>query len=193
MNGDIVSALSLVCVVAASMLLIWGNNWRWLLAAITLQYLGVFGLVFQNWSLSLALVKGTAGLAAGGVLVSAFASEKEEVPQADTISRVFKSLVLLFIWVVIYFIHPELEVWLPVEETILLGAMALVGSGLVQLGLTIVLNRTALGLLTLLAGFEVLYSALVSSVLLAGLLAGVNLMISLTGLYLGAKQRAEFD
>ena len=44
--------------------------------------------------------------------------------------------------------------------------------------------RISLGLLTTLAGFEVIYAALEASVLLAGLLGIVNLGLALAGAYL---------
>ena len=177
----------------ASLILIWGINWRWLMIAIILQYLGVFWLVFQNWSLGLSLVKVVVGLVSGGVLVSSLVTEKDDALHTERLGLIFKSLVMVFVWTIIYFILPSIELWLDIDRMVLLGAMVLVGSGLVQLGLTVIPIRTAIGLLTFLAGFEVLYSALISSVLLAGLLAAVNLGIALAGVYLGTINLRELD
>jgi hypothetical protein len=44
--------------------------------------------------------------------------------------------------------------------------------------------RMVLGLLTFLAGFEVLYAGLEFSVLVAGLMAAINLGLALAGTYL---------
>jgi hypothetical protein len=44
--------------------------------------------------------------------------------------------------------------------------------------------QVTLGLLTLLGGFEVLYAGVESSILVAGLLALINLGLSLAGSYL---------
>ena len=44
--------------------------------------------------------------------------------------------------------------------------------------------RMVIGLLTFLAGFEVLYAALEVSVLVAGLLAAINLGLAMAGAYL---------
>jgi hypothetical protein len=60
----------------------------------------------------------------------------------------------------------------------------LIGLGLLQLGLRSGFFRAALGLLTLFAGFEILYAAVESSTLVAGLLAVVNLGIALVASYL---------
>jgi hypothetical protein len=44
--------------------------------------------------------------------------------------------------------------------------------------------RVIVGLLTVLSGFEIIYAAIESSVLVTGLLAGVNLGLALVGAYL---------
>jgi len=56
--------------------------------------------------------------------------------------------------------------------------------GLLHLGLTSSALRVTLGLLTVLAGFEILYAAVETSVLVAGLLAAVSLGLALAGAYL---------
>jgi hypothetical protein len=56
--------------------------------------------------------------------------------------------------------------------------------GILLLGLTADTLRITLGLLTLLAGFEILYATVETSILLAGLLSIVNLGLALGGAYL---------
>ena len=58
------------------------------------------------------------------------------------------------------------------------------GIGVLHLGLTNHPFRIAVGLLTMISGFEVLYAAVESSALVAGLLAVINLGIALAGVYL---------
>jgi hypothetical protein len=64
------------------------------------------------------------------------------------------------------------------------GALLLIGLGLLHLGLTTHPLSMALGLLTVLSGFEILYAAVEISALVTGLLAGVNLGLALIGGYL---------
>ena len=59
--------------------------------------------------------------------------------------------------------------------------MLLAGIGLLHLGMTARPQRVVMGLLTVIAGFEVLYSGLERSVLVAGLLGVVNLGLALAG------------
>ena len=64
------------------------------------------------------------------------------------------------------------------------GGLLLIGMGLMQIALRSSLYRNALGLLTLFSGFEILYAAVESSTLVAGLLAAVNLGVALVTAYL---------
>jgi hypothetical protein len=56
--------------------------------------------------------------------------------------------------------------------------------GLLHLGLTAQPLRVVIGLLTVLAGIDIFYAVIESSTLVAGLLASVNLALSLIGAYL---------
>jgi len=58
------------------------------------------------------------------------------------------------------------------------------GMGLLSLGFSNQGFRVSMSLLIFLAGFEILYAAVEASVLVAGLLAVVNLGIALSGAYL---------
>jgi hypothetical protein len=54
----------------------------------------------------------------------------------------------------------------------------------VHLGLTSEPLNVIIGLLTMLTGFEILYAAVESSILVAGLLAGTTLGLGIVGSYL---------
>jgi hypothetical protein len=64
------------------------------------------------------------------------------------------------------------------------GGLALIGLGLLQLGFSGRTFQVALSLLIMLAGFEILYASLETSTLVAGLLAMVNLSLSLVASYM---------
>ena len=65
-----------------------------------------------------------------------------------------------------------------------MGAIILIGMGLLQLGMSHQPLRVILGLFTVLSGFELLYAAVDRSVLVAGLISGVNLGLALVGAFL---------
>jgi len=87
---------------------------------------------------------------------------------------------------------PQVEAMIPgVSRPVIAGGLLLAGMGLLHLGLTAEILRVILGLLTVLAGFEILYAAVETSILLAGLLAVVNLGLALAGAYLMTAARPE--
>jgi hypothetical protein len=64
------------------------------------------------------------------------------------------------------------------------GSLLLIGMGLLHLGITSSILRVVIGLMTVLSGFEILYSAVEGSILVAALLAVINLGLALVGAYL---------
>jgi hypothetical protein len=63
--------------------------------------------------------------------------------------------------------------------------------GLLHLGVTNHILRVTIGLMTALSGFEILYATVENSVLVAGLLAIINLGLALAGSYLLIASNAE--
>jgi hypothetical protein len=73
--------------------------------------------------------------------------------------------------------------WLGLVLPVTWGSLLLIGMGLLHLGITAQPMRVILGLLTILAGFEIIYAAVESSTLVAALLSVVNLGLALVGAY----------
>jgi hypothetical protein len=183
-----ISIPAMVLVFFTSVLLLLGRDWRWLIVALSLQYVGVFLLVTLSWPLEMAVVKLLTGWMAGAVLGVSVAivpvmwkSEERAWPSGG----VFKLFAACLVILVVFSSAPKIASWLPgVEVEIVLGSLILIGNGLLSLGLTTHPFRVTMGLLTLLAGFEILYAALQVSALVAGLLAGVNLSLALAGAFI---------
>jgi hypothetical protein len=183
-----ISLPAILLVFITSILLLLGRDWRWLIVALSLQYVGVFLLVMLSWQLEMAVVKVLTGWMAGAVLGVGVAivpvswkGEESSWPSG----RWFKLLAAGLITLVVISSAPTIASWLPgVGLEIVLGSLILIGNGLLNLGLTNHPFRVTIGLLTLLAGFEILYAALQVSALVAGLLAGVNLSLALVGAFL---------
>jgi hypothetical protein len=183
-----ISMPAILLVFITSIMLLLGRDWRWLIVALSLQYAGVFLLVMLSWPLEMAVVKVLAGWMAGAVLGVGVAivpvSWKEEESSWPS-GRWFKLLAAGLVTLVVVSSAPTIASWLPgVGSEIVLGCLILIGNGLLNLGLTNHPFRVTIGLLTLLAGFEILYAALEVSALVAGLLAGVNLSLALVGAFL---------
>ncbi|MCJ7623785.1 MAG: hypothetical protein MUO76_09800, partial [Anaerolineaceae bacterium] len=84
-----------------------------------------------------------------------------------------------------------LATFIPSGLTVLWGGLILIGIGLLHLGMTTRPSRVIIGLLTFLSGFEILYAVIERSILVAGLLALVNLALALIGSYLLAAPTLE--
>jgi hypothetical protein len=173
---------------ATSLTILASHRWRWCLLALALQYAGVFLLVALHWPLALALVKVVAGWMAAVVLVIAVLNSPdtwlaEERTQPG--GALFRLLAAGLVAMVVASIVPRVVKWMPgVEMEQVWGGLILIGIGLLHLGLTAQPLRVVLGLLTVLSGFEILYAAVETATLVAGLLAGVNLGLALVGAYL---------
>jgi hypothetical protein len=64
------------------------------------------------------------------------------------------------------------------------ASITLIGLGLLQFGITAQPMRVIIALLTFLSGFEILYSFIETSTLVAAMLVLMNIGLSLVGVYL---------
>lgn len=176
----------LLLVVNACVLLL-ARPWRWILGALAMQYLLAFLLVTTSWPLELAAVKLVGGWMAVAIqgLTRLNIDTPDEEASGFPRSPTFVGLTIGLVIVLVIGAAPALASWsrqFGIDQT--WAGLFLVGIGLLQVGLTSNLFRSTLGLLTLLSGFEILYAAIETSILVAGLLAILNLGISLAGAYL---------
>lgn len=186
------SWLPLLLIVASSLTLLISQNWRWSIVALSVQYLGMFWMISWEWPLALAAVKLITGWMAGAVLgVSQPGAALEELRLSHLQGRGFKLVTATLIWVLAFAVAPSLKNLFPAATNYLLGAVILIGMGLLQLGMSLRPLRVILGLLTVLSGFELLYAAVERSVLVTGLVSGVNLGLALVGAYLLVNQEQE--
>jgi hypothetical protein len=183
-----VAWIAVVLLVVTSTGLLIVRDWRWSLILLAAQYLGVFVLTLQHWPLGMASVKLVAGWMSAAILGmtrSSFPSLEVEEQGFWPRGRLFRlfaaGIILLIVWVTT-----------PVADTIMAdagyavtgGSLILIGMGLLHLGMTSYTLRVVIGLMTVLSGFEILYSAVEGSVLVAALLATINLGLALVGAYL---------
>ena len=99
--------------------------------------------------------------------------------------RLFRLFAAAIIVILVVAITPQMEKVIPgIGRPVIAGGLLLAGMGLLHLGLTAEALRVTLGLLTVMAGFELLYATVETSILLAGLLSIVNLGLALAGAYL---------
>jgi hypothetical protein len=182
---EILSILSVLLLMISSLVLLVNQNWWWNIIALAVQYLACFWLINLVWPLGMAAVKLIVGWMACAVLGSTpHLFESDRSLMTDVPGRIFRLVTAGMVWILVFSIAPKALEWIPTGMVIIWGGLVLVGMGLLQLGMTNKPARTIVGLLTLMSGFEILYSVLETSVLVTGLLALINLGLALVGSYL---------
>ena len=176
-------------IMAASAALIVVRDWRWMLGLLAVIYLAAFILTSWHWPLGMAVVK----LVTGWMATAALGMTRLGLPQPaednkgpilleGSAFRLFGAAVAILIGVSA---GPWIEELIPgIGLPVVIGSLVLIGAGLLHLGLTSDILRVVTGLFTVLSGFEILYAAVESSILVAALLAVANLGLALAGSYL---------
>lgn len=169
----------------SSLMVLVSDDWRWLLINLAAAYAGATALVSLAWPLPLAatvLVGGWMAVSVLGLSQRRLGAEKAGRRSAQML-RLGAGLVAILLAVV--FAHPLMG-WLPpLTLSQAWGGVALMILGVWQVGLRSTRPLWVVaGLLTVMAGFEIVYAALEQSLLLAGLLALVVVALALAGGYL---------
>jgi hypothetical protein len=152
---------------------------------LALQYLGVFWLIQTHWPVSMAaakLVTGWMSCAVLGIAQLNFRA-KGEIENIWTQGRLFHVFAAAMILVATYALSLRVVDWLGLSLPVACGGLLLIALGLLHLGITFNPLRIIMGLLTILAGFEILYAAVETSALVTTLLSVVNLGLALCGAY----------
>ena len=175
-------------IIVTSIGLLLARDWRWSISLLAVQYLGMFVLVMQHWPLGMAAVKVVAGWMSAAILgmtrsglASADSGEEEAWPRG----RPFRLFAAGIVSLIVVVATPGVDtIMADAGFAITSGSLFLIGMGLLQLGMTAHILRVTIGLMIILSGFEILYSAVEGSVLVAALLAVINLGLALVGSYL---------
>ncbi|HMU91824.1 MAG TPA: hypothetical protein PKE35_11065 [Anaerolineales bacterium] len=189
MATDIISWIAVGMILATSAIILISRDWRIPLGALALQYLAAFWLVTRH----LPFVMGSAKLITGWMVVAAIgmtrlgltATEEKAEDTSLQSGRWFRGILIGIVALVTAGATPRIETSIPgLGLPVIAGSILLIGAGVIHLGVTSDILRVTLGLLTMLTGFEVLYAAVESSILVAGLLALTNLGLGIAGSYL---------
>lgn len=178
------NVVAVIFVLVFGGVILWGLNWRWTLLSLGVLYGVVFALVLYSWDIGLAAVKlivGWMALAILGTSPMITTALPSEEPSSKKIFRVVWFCIAALIAI------PAAQktiLWIPAQELIMICGLIFIGAGLVQVGLNSKPIPIITGLLLLLAGFEIIYASIVTSILVAGLLAVITLGIALVGSYL---------
>jgi hypothetical protein len=164
------------------------RDWRLGLGLLGLQYIGVFWLTNQHWPISMAAIKlvtGWMAIATLGITLLNLKDVEDAAEQSWPQGRLFRLFAAGIVTVIVITVAPRMEGIIPgIGLPVISGSLILMGLGLLLLGMTAQPLRVILGLLTVLSGFEAIYAALESSILVAAMLSVVNLGLALVGAYL---------
>ena len=188
MLATVLSWVAVVIVAVTSTGLFLNRDWRWDLGMLAVQYFGISILVAQHWPLGMAAVKLVTGWMATAALGMTLTTLP---PQKDTEERFwpqglgFRLFMVGMIVILTIAVTPRMANSLAgIGAPVIAGTILLTGIGLLHLGTSSQIARVIFALLTVLGGFEILYAAVECSILVAALLAIVNLGLGLVGAYL---------
>jgi hypothetical protein len=180
--------MAVVVIVMTSAGLLFVRDWRWSIILLAVQYLGMFVLTLQHWPNGMASVKVVAGwmsAAIVGMTRSGLSNELEAEENSWPYGRLFRLFAAATVVLITSVVTPTVDTIMadagfPVTN----GGLVLIGMGLLHLGISAYVLRVSIGLMTILSGFEILYATVEGSVLVAALLAVINLGLALVGSYL---------
>jgi hypothetical protein len=172
----------ILLILAALLAMLVFDEWRRNIIALAALYLGIFILLVQVFPLTLSAVKLITGWMSALLLMLTLPKENDiNVAPGLLSNRLFKAFSLFLIWVIAFLLARTISDSFQIMLEITFAAMAIFTGGLLQLGMKKHPLSIILGILTLLAGFELLYASVETSVLINGLLAAINLLIALVG------------
>jgi hypothetical protein len=177
--------VTLVLAIATSTGLLLSRDWRWSLGLLAAQYLSVFWMIQTHWPVTMAAAKLVTGWMACAVLGIAQlnAVRNEDTGTTWPQGRLFRLFAAGMVIVGTFAVSLRVTGWLGLGLSVAWGSLLLIGLGLLHLGVTTESFQVVIGLLTVLAGFEILYAAVESSILVTALLAVVNLGLALAGAF----------
>jgi hypothetical protein len=189
-------AVLLITVTSVGLLL--ARDWRWLIIFLSAQYFGMLILTLLHWPLGMASVKVVAGWMSAAILgMTRSGLPREDKAEKQSIlphGRMFRLFAAGIVIVVVASATPRVDaVMADAGFAVTTGSLLLIGMGLLHLGVTDHILRVIIGLMTVLAGFEILYATVEGSILVAALLAGINLGLALVGSYLLLASNAQIE
>lgn len=174
----------IVATFAALITILMGESWRFRIAGLAVVYLVSFVVILQIWPVALASVKLIAGWM-GVVLMSASQISKQESYRTRPLNSqsIFRLLITLLVWIVINAAANTFNEWIPIPYTNLYIGLITIGGGLIFASVNKGIFNVIIGILTLLAGFDIIYSSLEGSALVTGIFALIIIFISLLNTY----------
>ena len=190
--------IAVVIVAVTSVGLLLARDWRWLIIFLSTQYFGMLILTLTHWPLGMASVKVVAGWMSAAILgMTRSGLPRENKAERQSVlprGRMFRLFAAGIVILVVATATPRVDtIMADAGYAVTTGSLLLVGMGLLHLGVTNHVLRVTIGLMTVLSGFEILYATVEGSILVAALLAIINLGLALVGSYLLIASNAQTE
>ena len=176
--------IAIMLTLGAGLALLLTNNWRVFLLALAAQYFGVFILVAGYWDLGLAAVKLVVGWMTVAILGASEPGDLYRLPfSSSRTGLIFRFLTIVVVGLLVNAFSESFANWLLIDNVVAVSGLLLFVGGILQIGFSGSILRRTVGVLSVLSGFEIIFSPLTDSVLLAGLIALIHLGIGLAETY----------
>jgi len=180
--------IAVVIIIVTSVGLLIARDWRVSIILLAVQYLAMFILALLHLPLGMASVKVVSGWMSSAILGMTRSGVPDNESDEENIwprGRLFRLFAAGIVGILVAGATPTVDnIMADAGFAVTAGGLLLIGMGLLHLGITSQILRVTLGLMTVLAGFEVLYATVEGSVLVVALLAVINLGLALVGSYL---------
>jgi hypothetical protein len=178
-------AIFIIIITSVGLLIV--RDWRISILLLAAQYLAMFFLLLSHLPLSMASVKVVAGWMSAAIL-GMTRSDLRDIDTDEDLwprGRLFRLFAATMVGLIVLGATPTVnKIMADAGTAVTAGGLLLIGLGLLHLGITSQVLRVTQGLLTVITGFEIIYSAVESSALVVALLVVINLGLALVGSYL---------
>lgn len=179
-----INLIPILILAAACLFIMLTEGWLKVMLGYVIIYVSSFSVIVQYWSFSFSLVKLLTGLMSLVVLGISISKYNPIPIRKTTAQRVFGLVALIMVFIIIAFMVYRISNYLSIALEIVLSSLIIIIFGVLQLGIVHELYKTILAILIIFFGFELIFSANESSLLVNGLITLVTLLIALIGSYM---------
>jgi hypothetical protein len=193
--AQIAAWIAVLIIVITSVGLLLVRDWRTSIILLSIQYVAMFILSLQHLLLGMASVKVVVGWMAAVILGMTRSNIPDPEPDEENNwprGRLFRAFAAFMVAIIVIGATSRVNIVMAnAGLAVTAGSLLLIGMGLLHLALTADILRITISLITILSGFEILYSAVEGSVLVTALLAVIILGLALVGSYLMLASNAQ--
>jgi len=186
-----INIIPILILTAACYFILLTEDWLYLIIGYASIYISVFIIIVQFWSFTFSLVQLLTGLMSLVVIGFSMVDQKRIPRKKLNGELIFHIVAHSLIFIILISLVYRISNYLSVALEIVLASLLILGFSVFQLGMTHNNLKIFLSIIIMFFGFELIFSANESSLLVNGLLAVVTLLVSLMGSYLIVNERGD--